>query len=143
LRVEKSVLDRALDFSNSPNDFQLIIDREIEGQVGDEKTFKSGLLVGRLYVWDHVLAAVVCAARVAATNSDELNWHSRPGVSEAAIIKSDLRAQALAQAKERLFVAGPPVPEGTDEGPRDGSALDDGAKRKLRDAGPGKAADAG
>lgn len=144
--VAKSTIDRATDFSRDPEDYQLIIDHEIEGKIGKEETFESGLLVGRFYVWDHQKGAITCAARVAATSSDKLNFRVEPGSSGAEklarIIRSDLRAQALAQAKGRLFVAGPPLDTldaglhhaGEDGGRTDGGKLSPKAP-KTSDAG--------
>ena len=138
-RPEKSGIDRVLDFTSDPNDFQLVIDREIEGKVGSGETFESGLLIGRLYVWDHQKVGIVCAARIAAANSDELNFHTQPGASGqeklASLLKSDLREQALAQAKPRLYVAGPPISEDVDSGPHDAGRTDAAGLRVQRDGG--------
>ncbi len=140
--VEKSDIDRAIDISRSPVDYQLVIDKEIDGKPARGEGFESGILIGRVYIWDHEKAAIVCAARVAATSSDELDFRVESGTSGqeklARILKSDLRERALAQAKDRLYVAGPILPS---DGPADPLLRDSGAT----DGGKahGKGADAG
>ncbi len=119
-------------------DFQLVIDKEISAQPGEDKKFEPGVLFGRFYAYDHVKRLVVCAARIGVVNSENLKFSYTAQYDKnhnvekddkeqarAKALRGDLRMQALISASEKLFIAGPKLVEAFDAGVvRDASARD-------------------
>lgn len=105
-----------LDLSRNTVDFELVIDKEVPAKVVSDKEFEPGVLRGRFYVWDNAKRAIVCAARVLVASSERLRveYQGPQGTGPSGLeratqsgLVSDLREQAFAQVKSRLFVAGP------------------------------------
>lgn len=133
--ISKLSLDLYADPKHHEHDFQLVIDKEVAGKVDNEESFTPGYLLGRFYVWSRTEKKIVCAAPILATNSETL--HFRTGDAKlTSLIASDLREQAIAQAKERLSVVGTEPGTGPEsEAPRgdSGAAPRDAGSR---DGGP-------
>lgn len=124
-------LQKYVDPSHEPVDFQLIIDKEIPAKLGtgEEKKFEPGLVVGRFYAYDHTKKEVVCAARVFALSSSDLEFsytaqydknynQTKDNKAEAGerALRGDLREQALLSVVDKVYVAGPPIAEPDSEG---------------------------
>lgn len=85
-------------------DYALVIDDEVRAKVTGPAAFVPGTLRGRFYVWDRKSREIVCAADVDVTGSTKLR-KIEASTSLESTLASDLREQAIRQARERLVRA--------------------------------------
>lgn len=93
-----------LDPSTRGADYTLVIDDETPARVTGPASFVPGTLRGRFYVWDRKTREIVCAADVDVTGSTKLR-KIEASTSLESTLASDLREQAIRQARERLVKA--------------------------------------
>lgn len=95
-------------------DLALVIDELTLPALLDDKTFRTGMLRGRAYVWDFEKAAIVCAAMVYAESSPNVTVKLQKGGSAetagAEYLRGDLYEQGMKEAMKSLVVAGPRKP---------------------------------
>jgi len=95
-------------------DLVLVIDEIELPKLLDDKTFKSGMLRGRAYVWDFDKSSIVCAAMVYVESSASVKLKVTAGdsVKNAGpeYLRGDLYEQGITAAKKSLVVAGPRRP---------------------------------
>ncbi len=103
-------------------DVLMIVDKRVEGvPLVKEEGFSSGEVEGRAWLYDYKRAAVTCAARVHAENSDEVRFRytrrlgdtspSAGAVELAHALENDLQVESYrAAAQSMRFLAGPPLP---------------------------------
>lgn len=99
------------DISWIPVDGTLVVTRHIPAVI-DGKSFTSGQLDGRFYVYDYSKQAIVCAATVTVENSDTLGVHVHQDDAGALVgavsdADRDLFKNGVREALKSLYVAGP------------------------------------
>jgi hypothetical protein len=96
-----------------PADATLVIDRLVPARI-DGTSFTTGLLEGRMYVYDYRTAQIVCAATVRAGNSDTLGVHMHLDDDNKAIgaqsdADRDLYMNSVLMGLDGLAAVGPLV----------------------------------
>ncbi|MBK8213009.1 MAG: hypothetical protein IPK71_04600 [Myxococcales bacterium] len=93
-----------LDPSARGADYALVIDDETPAKISGPTSFVPGRLRGHFYVWDRRSREIVCAADVDVVGSTKLR-KIEASTSLESTLASDVREQAIRQARERLVRA--------------------------------------
>jgi len=109
---EPSAVNRAKDLMKAwEPELDVIVDKFIAPKVAGDKTFDSGIAMGRAYVYSYADKKIVCASVFLVENSDSVTVELLPSgglaPGQAENLETDLYAQAIVGAKKNLAMAGP------------------------------------